>query len=111
IANERTYLAWVRTSLSTVSVGIGLTQLFRLEKSATPDSDEQPLLVTGQMIGFLFIIISMVFLIFAFLRFFHAQVAMMKGFFPATRSTVMAASCILFLTMFGMLIIVVKQSC
>ncbi|KAI9254192.1 hypothetical protein EDC94DRAFT_246960 [Helicostylum pulchrum] len=105
LANERTYLAWLRTSLSTISVGIGITQLFRLERTMThnPPSKQMSLL-DGQMIGLLFIFISMVFLVFAFIRYFHAQAAMIKGFFPASRSTVAMASCLLLFTMTLMLI-------
>ncbi|KAG2231864.1 hypothetical protein BDF21DRAFT_415689 [Thamnidium elegans] len=105
LANERTYLAWLRTSLSTISVGIGITQLFRLERTMThnPPSKHMSLL-DGQMIGLLFIFISMAFLVFAFIRYFHAQAAMIKGFFPASRSTVAMASCLLLFTMTLMLI-------
>ncbi|KAF9432630.1 hypothetical protein BGZ76_010531 [Entomortierella beljakovae] len=31
LANERTYLAWLRTSLSLITVGVAVTQLFRLQ--------------------------------------------------------------------------------
>jgi uncharacterized membrane protein YidH (DUF202 family) len=63
----------------------------------------------GQMIGLLFIFISMLFLVFAFIRYFHAQVAMVNGYFPASRSTVAIASLILFFTMVLVLICVSKQ--
>lgn len=33
LANERTYLAWLRTSLSLTSIGVAITQLFRLSSS------------------------------------------------------------------------------
>ncbi|KAH8916794.1 hypothetical protein BT69DRAFT_1287355 [Atractiella rhizophila] len=33
LANERTYLAWLRTSLSLASIGVAITQLFRLSSS------------------------------------------------------------------------------
>lgn len=36
IANERTYLAWLRTSLSFASVGVAVTQLFRLSTTIQP---------------------------------------------------------------------------
>ncbi|GAA5798778.1 hypothetical protein HPULCUR_004184 [Helicostylum pulchrum] len=65
---------------------------------------KQMSLLDGQMIGLLFIFISMVFLVFAFIRYFHAQAAMIKGFFPASRSTVAMASCLLLFTMTLMLI-------
>lgn len=33
LANERTYLAWLRTSLSFASIGVAVTQFFRLQSS------------------------------------------------------------------------------
>ncbi|KAL7315320.1 hypothetical protein PS15m_006782 [Mucor circinelloides] len=113
LANERTYLAWLRTSLSTISVGIGITQLFRLDRSMTHNPnmmDQKPaLLLNGRMIGLLFIFISMMFLLFAFIRYFHTQVALVNGYFPASRSTVAIASCTLFFTMILILISISKQ--
>ncbi|KAK4048170.1 asparagine-linked glycosylation protein [Microbotryomycetes sp. JL221] len=39
LALERTYLAWLRTSLALASIGIAITQLFRLPSSTTVPSD------------------------------------------------------------------------
>ena len=36
VANERTYLAWLRTSLSFASIGVAITQLFRLSSTLQP---------------------------------------------------------------------------
>lgn len=36
VANERTYLAWLRTSLSFASIGVAITQLFRLSTTLQP---------------------------------------------------------------------------
>lgn len=36
LANERTYLAWLRTSLSFASIGVAITQLFRLSSTIQP---------------------------------------------------------------------------
>lgn len=70
---------------------------------------KQTSLMDGQMIGLLFIFISMLFLIFAFIRYFHAQVAMIHGYFPASRSTVIVASVLLLVTMSLMLISVASR--
>ncbi|KAK6458956.1 uncharacterized protein RJT20DRAFT_132113 [Scheffersomyces xylosifermentans] len=35
MANERTFLAWLRTSLSFITIGIGVTQLFRIEEKSS----------------------------------------------------------------------------
>ncbi|KAJ1655953.1 hypothetical protein IWQ61_004392 [Dispira simplex] len=33
IANERTYLSWVRTSTATVAAGVAIVQLFRIKET------------------------------------------------------------------------------
>ncbi|GAA5872734.1 hypothetical protein JCM8547_006329 [Rhodosporidiobolus lusitaniae] len=38
LANERTFLAWLRTSLGLASIGIAITQLFRLPSNTTASS-------------------------------------------------------------------------
>lgn len=35
LANERTFLAWLRTSLAFASIGVAITQFFRLQSSTT----------------------------------------------------------------------------
>lgn len=35
LANERTYLAWLRSSLTFASIGVAITQFFRLQSSST----------------------------------------------------------------------------
>ncbi|KAJ1839740.1 hypothetical protein LPJ70_004943, partial [Coemansia sp. RSA 2708] len=39
LANERTYLAWVRTSLSMVTVGVAIRQLYRVSIDLGGDVD------------------------------------------------------------------------
>ncbi|KAH9811501.1 hypothetical protein DFH28DRAFT_900603 [Melampsora americana] len=43
LANERTYLAWMRTSLGFTTVGIAITQLFHTPQTSTPGSDAIPI--------------------------------------------------------------------
>ncbi|KAI9253578.1 hypothetical protein BY458DRAFT_443193, partial [Sporodiniella umbellata] len=81
-ANERTFLAWVRTSLSTISVGIALTQLFRLDKDNK----------TGRPLGMLFVIVGMMYMLFACTRYFHSQSALIRGYFPASQSIIITTS-------------------
>lgn len=42
LASERTYLAWLRTSLSLASIGIAITQLFRLSSSPSTTDPSTP---------------------------------------------------------------------
>ncbi|CAG8646963.1 10073_t:CDS:2, partial [Ambispora leptoticha] len=62
LANERTFLAWLRTSLSFSGIGIALSQLFRLNIS-----DGTIFLsvgkITGKILSLAFIALGMVFLL------------------------------------------------
>ncbi|GAA5906398.1 hypothetical protein JCM8208_004644 [Rhodotorula glutinis] len=42
LASERTFLAWLRTSLGLASIGIAITQLFRLPSTTTTSSTPSP---------------------------------------------------------------------
>ncbi|OBZ87119.1 hypothetical protein A0J61_04831 [Choanephora cucurbitarum] len=92
LANERTFLAWIRTSLSIISVGIGITQLFHLNKDQLNYSQLLPTwkqsIDSGKLIGLAFIAIGISYIFFAFIRYFHSQTAMTKGCFPASRGIV-----------------------
>ncbi|KAG2209227.1 hypothetical protein INT47_005519 [Mucor saturninus] len=93
LANERTYLAWVRTSLSTISIGVAITQLFRLDKDIFKDPQKaDELAQIGKPLGLSFIMIGMMYMIFAVIRYFHSQVAMTKGYFPASRGIIIFGS-------------------
>ncbi|CEP08046.1 hypothetical protein [Parasitella parasitica] len=93
MANERTFLAWVRTSLSTISIGVAITQLFRLDKDMLKDPAMADELVSiGKPMGMAFMVIGMFCMVFAFIRYFHSQVAMTKGYFPASRGIVIVTS-------------------
>ncbi|KAI9321482.1 hypothetical protein BX666DRAFT_1827946, partial [Dichotomocladium elegans] len=85
LANERTFLAWLRTSLSLVTVGVAITQLYKLSPEATHAG-------AGRSIGATFVILSILFLYMANARYFHSQVALTKDFFPASRGAVLLGS-------------------
>ncbi|KAI9339710.1 hypothetical protein BD770DRAFT_330959 [Pilaira anomala] len=100
LANERTYLAWVRTSLSTISIGVAITQLFRLDKNVFEDPKKAEELATmGRPLGLTFVVIGMAYLIFAIIRYFHSQTAMTKGYFPASRGIVILSSSATFIAL------------
>lgn len=104
MANERTFLAWLRTSLSFISLGIGVTQLFRLEDKATKVkinnttlalSDDaldkgKSIIKYGKPLGSLFIIIGIITLLLGFLRFFQVQYMLTKSYYPAARLSILA---------------------
>ncbi|KAH8724036.1 hypothetical protein GQ44DRAFT_683785 [Phaeosphaeriaceae sp. PMI808] len=112
LALERTFLAWLRTSLSFASIGIAITQLFRLNtnlstpsnKHQTPptpssqvvfaSSAEQKIRHLGKPLGATFIGISIVMLLIGFHRYFEAQHYIIRGKFPASRGSVVIVSAI-----------------
>ncbi|KAI9245775.1 hypothetical protein BY458DRAFT_447090 [Sporodiniella umbellata] len=82
LANERTFLAWVRTSLSTISAGIAVTQLFRLDHSSQ----------IGKPLGMAFVSIGMLYMAMGAARYFHTQTSLTHGYFPASQHTVVIAT-------------------
>ncbi|KAF2740174.1 hypothetical protein EJ04DRAFT_425224 [Polyplosphaeria fusca] len=99
LALERTFLAWLRTSLSFASIGIAVTQLFRLNttisKGHASDSSSSPqarLRHVGKPLGATFIGISILVLFIGFHRYFEAQHYVIRGKFPASRGSVLIVS-------------------
>ncbi|KAE8154804.1 hypothetical protein BDV25DRAFT_147028 [Aspergillus avenaceus] len=115
LALERTFLAWLRTSLAFASIGIAVTQLFRLNSSNNSTSSAQyssqglpPLLsppfydpaaitVTatsqrlrsiGKPLGTTFIGVAILILLIGFHRYFESQYWIIRGKFPASRGSV-----------------------
>ncbi|KAL6708565.1 hypothetical protein ACN47E_002546 [Coniothyrium glycines] len=111
LALERTFLAWLRTSLSFASIGIAITQLFRLNTSIAPSnpssssssssssstvdtaqqsssSPHAKLRHLGKPLGATFIAISIVMLFIGFHRYFEAQHYVIRGKFPASRGSI-----------------------
>jgi uncharacterized membrane protein YidH (DUF202 family) len=96
---ERTFLAWLRTSLSFASIGIAITQLFRLNTSlSSPNSSPHQksqnthLRHLGKPLGATFIAISIVMLGIGFHRYFEAQHYVIRGKFPASRGSIVLVS-------------------
>ncbi|GAQ10604.1 hypothetical protein ALT_7925 [Aspergillus lentulus] len=113
LALERTFLAWLRTSLAFASIGIAVTQLFRLNASTAPSSDvssqqfpsllsppfydpatikitseSQRLRNIGKPLGTTFIGIALMILLIGFHRYFESQYWIIRGKFPASRGSV-----------------------
>jgi uncharacterized membrane protein YidH (DUF202 family) len=99
---ERTFLAWLRTSLSFASIGIAITQLFRLNTSLSDPSRKHQQQHTpqarlrhlGKPLGATFIGISIVMLFIGFHRYFEAQHYVIRGKFPASRGSIVVVSVI-----------------
>lgn len=93
-AVERTFLAWLRTSLSFASIGIAVTQLFRLNTSLSKadSASAHTLQQLGKPLGAIFLGISILMLFLGYHRYFQAQQWIIKGKFPASRGTVILVS-------------------
>ncbi|KAI8367768.1 hypothetical protein BD560DRAFT_331210 [Blakeslea trispora] len=114
LANERTFLAWIRTSLSIISVGIGITQLFHLNKDQSNHHLlwESIYIDRGKSLGLGFIATGISYILFAFIRYFHSQEAMTKGYFPASRGIIVITtlSTLILLAIVFVIILFQKQS-
>lgn len=98
LALERTFLAWLRTSLSFASIGIAVTQLFRLNTAIQPGSDVNGttarLRSVGKPLGATFLGISILILLLGFHRYFESQHYVIRGKFPASRGTIIIVSAV-----------------
>ncbi|KAI1412652.1 hypothetical protein F5Y13DRAFT_45298 [Hypoxylon sp. FL1857] len=95
LALERTFLAWLRTSLSFASIGIAVTQLFRLNTSIDEDDPRyMTLRRIGKPLGATFIGISIIILLLGYRRYYQGQQWVIKGKFPASRGTIVIVSVI-----------------
>ncbi|KAI8967806.1 hypothetical protein BDF20DRAFT_899390 [Mycotypha africana] len=110
LANERTFLAWLRTSLSLITVGVAITQLYHLTPQTGGDNTNQVTQAKiGKALGGVFVIFSIVFLYFANARYFHTQLAMTKGQFPASRGAVVFGSTCILAVLVAMFVVIVSD--
>ncbi|KAK6193499.1 hypothetical protein LQW54_012394 [Pestalotiopsis sp. IQ-011] len=111
LALERTFLAWLRTSLAFASIGIAVTQLFRLNTSLSNAPDDNTSFHTirqlGKPLGACFLAISILVLFLGYQRYMQSQQWVMKGKFPASRGTIVVVSLIALALMIVSLIVVV----
>lgn len=101
LALERTFLAWLRTSLSFASIGIAITQLFRLNSSLRSDTTATSTTTShrihtlrhlGKPLGATFLGLSILLLLIGFHRYFEAQHYVIRGKFPASRGSIVLVS-------------------
>lgn len=97
MANERTFLAWLRTSLTFVTIGIGVAQLFRLEEKSSRvmvngsaielvyDDKSKIIRGLGKPLSTLCIVLGICTLLIGIFRFYHTQFLLTKSVYPATR--------------------------
>ncbi len=107
---ERTFLAWLRTSLAFASIGIAITQLFRLNTTSAASGGSDPyqhLRQMGKPLGATFLAISIVMLFVGFHRYFESQHWIIRGKFPASRGSIALVAFITFALMVTSLVVVI----
>ena len=103
LANERTYLAWLRTSLSLITVGVGVAQLFRLQTSSLGSNTYQAGIIWGKTLGSVLVCFGMAFLLLGTYRYFESQAMMTQGSYPASRGLVSLATLGILATMVALM--------
>ncbi|KAH9850241.1 hypothetical protein C2E23DRAFT_887665 [Lenzites betulinus] len=89
LASERTFLAYVRTSLTMSSAGVGLIQLFSLSASSAHREDLQHL---ARPLGSVMVAIGLFTLGIGVVRYFLVQDALVRGVYPVARVSTTALS-------------------
>jgi uncharacterized membrane protein YidH (DUF202 family) len=114
LAIERTFLAWLRTSLAFASIGIAVTQLFRLNSSlqqngASSSSNDNNVTLKrlGKPLGATFLAISILILFMGYNRYIQSQRWILRGKFPASRGSILLISLVAFALMALSLVVVV----
>ncbi|KAL8906257.1 MAG: hypothetical protein Q9171_006344 [Xanthocarpia ochracea] len=114
LALERTFLAWLRTSLAFASIGIAITQLFRLNTTISQREGFSPkdpggsyhLRQVGKPLGATFMGIAIVLLIVGARRYFESQYWIIRGKFPASRGSIFLVTLIAAALIIASLVIV-----
>ncbi|KAJ7453965.1 hypothetical protein B0H11DRAFT_1875448 [Mycena galericulata] len=93
LASERTFLAYVRTSLVIASTGVALVQLFTISSNTTTN-DQMSFTPTvrrvqqwARPLGATMVCFGLVVLVLGTIRYFRIQAALTKGMFPVARLT------------------------
>ncbi|KAL6868425.1 DNA-binding protein SMUBP-2 [Trichoderma novae-zelandiae] len=114
VARDHLALAWLRTSLAFASIGVAVTQLFRLPTSGSASAtefDHTKLQKMGRPLGATFLAISIVTLLLGCRRYFHAQEWILQGKFPASRGTIIIMSLVALALMILSLVVVIVIRC
>lgn len=98
----------MRTSLAFASIGIAITQLFRLNTSLSDQiGADNTLRHLGKPLGATFLAVSIMILFLGYNRYLQAQHWVMKGKFPASRGTILIVSFVAFAVMAASLVVVI----
>ncbi|KAJ7918746.1 hypothetical protein B0H13DRAFT_1606985 [Mycena leptocephala] len=93
LASERTFLAYVRTSLVVASTGVALVQLFTISSNTTAGNKLSFIPTTRKLqawarpLGATMVCFGLVVLALGTIRYFRIQYALTHGMFPVARLT------------------------
>ncbi|PPQ81264.1 hypothetical protein CVT25_015048 [Psilocybe cyanescens] len=85
LASERTFLAYMRTSLAIASSGVALVQLFSVASASATQGSTHLLRVYIRPLGASTVLVGLLVLFIGVTRYFTVQSALTKGYFPAAR--------------------------
>ncbi|KAH7885143.1 hypothetical protein F5I97DRAFT_1810606 [Phlebopus sp. FC_14] len=91
LASERTYLAYVRTSLACASAGVAIVQLFALSSSVSVATQHQGAINTQKFakpLGATVVLFGLGILILGVARYFMTQMSLIRGYFPVARHSI-----------------------
>lgn len=118
MANERTFLSWVRTGFVLATVGVAFMQMYSIQSRAREviyenlaygmavDTRIDALHEIGRPLGFLTGIFSILVILFGFTRYLATQRSLQRQRFPATR--VMVVLVVVFSTVVLALILAIE---
>lgn len=97
LASERTFLAYIRTSLALSSAGVALVQLLGLSQTSSHVVNERvfPIHKITHPLDAALVLLGIIVLVFGMVRYFTIQAALSKGMFPVTRSAIVAVTFVL----------------
>lgn len=105
MANERTFLAWLRTSLSLTTIGIGVVQLFKLQL----EGEYEEMTKFGKPIGAGFFFLGILCLLFGCYRFFNVQGLLLEQKYPISYFSVLLLVASVFVLIFATVVVVFTQ--
>ncbi|PIS49380.1 hypothetical protein CJI97_005555 [Candidozyma auris] len=105
MANERTFLAWLRTSLSLTTIGIGIVQLFKLQLKG----EYEEMTKFGKPIGAGFFLLGISVLLFGCYRFFNVQALLLQDKYPISYFSVSSLVASVFVLVFATVVVVFTQ--
>lgn len=107
MANERTFLAWLKASMSFISLGIGIAQLFRLEekdarieinlKLVSLMAIDSSIKAYGKALGSAFIVLGILTLLMGAMRFYTVQATLLQNYYPIGRISILTLLLLLLL--------------